>query len=100
MVDSYSNIAESKFNEGVAKLNRIGEQRVKVMRYRTKKQWEKLFDCLVNIRTEVWERLDDIERQKVKDYEISLRKEFLSKSNRIGINSTNLENYEDFLQEV
>ena len=92
--------AESKFNEGIAKLNRIGMQRTLIMQYRPKRKWYKIFDCLVNIRTEIWERMNIDERKEVKDFESKIRNDFYVKQDKRGLDITMLENYEDRLQEL
>jgi len=88
---------ESKFNEGIAKLQRIGYQRSLIMMFRSKAKWSKLLDCLINIRSEIWERLVEAEKMEVKNFEKNLRKNFMIGNN---VNLTMLENYEDRLQEL
>lgn len=92
-------IAESKFNEGLAKLARIGYQRSLIMQYRPKHKWSKIFDCLINIRTEIWERMNQEERNECKNIERNLENQFLEQSKK-GISVSMIMDYEDRLQDL
>lgn len=68
----YEENTKSKFNAGLAKLERIGELRKGIHDARLNKDWEKWKACLEGIRSEIDAKLDDDERKECDKMETSI----------------------------
>ena len=90
---------ESKFNSGIAQLERIDIQKRKLHDAREKNKWPKFYKALQSIRAEVWEWLNPEERARCKKYEKELDEEFYYNINNKGINITKLKDFEDYLND-
>lgn len=97
------NKKESLFNAGLAKLERIHEQKRIMYMARIHHEWPIFADCLTNIRTELNERMDTTEREIGNKHEKEINEVITDykrrKKNKIlvDINVKPLKAYERFL---
>lgn len=89
----------SKFNSGIAQLERIDILRRKAHMAREKNKWDKFYKALQSIRAEVWEWLIPEERAKVKKYEADLDVGFNNLRNT-GIDLPKVKEFEDYLNDL
>lgn len=89
---------ESKFNSGIAQLDRIDIQKRKLHEAREKNKWSKFYKALQSIRAEVWEWLNPDERTETKNYESQLDNEFCYNEKK-GIDINKLKDFENYLND-
>jgi hypothetical protein len=91
---------ESKFNAGIAILERINNEHLKINRLNTKHKYDQMIDCFVNIRNDLNDRLTKDQRSNCDRFEHMVQGEMQSKNKKKGTNVQLLMKYLRYLVDL